>query len=320
MRWIAVAALAVLFAGPAVAERVDGIAAIVGDEVILRSEVERAAAPVLARIQFQHGALPPEVHRQVRTQALQSLIDAELIEDAATRLGFEASEQDVDRAVEAIARDAGVTVEQIYLAAREQGLDQAQYRSQLAAEITRMKVIGTAVRSRVSVSEDEVAELFEKRYREGKSGVQSRVRHILLPWPPEASDEERAELRLQAESIRERALERQDFGALARTYSKAPSALDGGLTVFREGEVASEMAPYVFGMGPGEISPPVQTRHGVNLVQIVERFDPAEIRLEDMHDRLYAELLEKKTQQEMGPWLEELRKNRYVEVIAPDLR
>ena len=99
-----------------------------------------------------------------------------------------------------------------------------------------------------------------------------------------------------------------------------PSAVDGGLTVFREGEVASEMAPYVFGMGPGEISPPVQTRHGLNLIQIVERFDPDEIRLEDMHDRLYAELLEKKTQQELGPWLKELRENRYVEVIAPDLR
>ena len=320
MRWAAVAAFGVLLAASAAAEVVDGIAAIVDDKVILLSEVDRAASPVLTRIQAEHGELPPELHRQVRAQALQSLINSKLIEDAASRLGLSASEEEVDRAIEAIAREAGVTVEKIYTAVQQQGLTREQYRTQIATEITRMKVIGGAVRSRVDVTEYDVAALFESRYRMGRSGVQARVRHILLPWPPEELEQAKDELRKEAEAIREEAAKGRDFGALARAYSKAPSAVDGGLTVFREGEVAPELAPYVFEMELGEISPPIQTRHGLNLIQVIERFDPAEVRLEDMHDKLYAELLEQRTEREMGPWLEELRENRYVEVIAPDLR
>jgi peptidyl-prolyl cis-trans isomerase SurA len=320
MRWAAVAALAVVLAGPAAAELVDGIAAIVDDEVILLSEVERSAAPVLAQILSQYGELPLEVQRQVRTQALQSLIDSKLLEDAASRRGLSASKEDVDRAIESIALEEGITVDQIYLSAGQQGMEREQYRSEIASQITRMRVIARELRSRVSVSDDEVTALFEKRYRAGKAGVYARVRHILLPWPPEGSEQERAELRTQAEAIREQALKGRSFAALARDYSKAPSAMDGGLTVFREGEASGELAPYVFGMSPGEISPPVQTRHGLNLIKIVERFDPAKLRLEDVHDRLYAELIDEKTKQEMGPWLEELRKNRYIEVVAPGLR
>jgi parvulin-like peptidyl-prolyl isomerase len=84
--------------------------------------------------------------------------------------------------------------------------------------------------------------------------------------------------------------------------------------------VATELEPYVFGMQPGEISPPVHTSHGVNLIQVVERFDPSSVRLEDVRGALHAELFDRKTQAELRPWLEELRENRYIEVVAPELK
>jgi peptidyl-prolyl cis-trans isomerase SurA len=299
---------------------VDGIAAIVDDEVVLLSEVDRMAEPVLAGLEAQHGPVPSEVRRQIRVQAVETLINNKLIEDAATRFGLNASEADIDRAVEAIATNAGVSPNEIYAAAKAQGLDKEDYRKQLGAEITRMKVISSAVRSRVAVSDDEVTALFDRRYRNVKPGIHARVRHILLTWPPELADEEKAAIWAKAEEIRKEALSGRDFGALAREYSQAPSAIDGGLTVFREGEVAPELSPYAFGMKPGEVSPPVQTRHGVNLIKVLERFDPSTISLEEMHDRLYSELIEQKTQQQVDPWLKELRSNRYIEVVAPDLR
>jgi peptidyl-prolyl cis-trans isomerase SurA len=299
---------------------VDGIAAIVDDKVVLRSEVEQAAAPVLSRMEAKHGPLPPEVQHQIRTQALQALIDSKIIEEVAQQLGMEATEEEVDNAVLAIARQEGVEIEDIYRAVEQQGLSREQYRSKLAGDITQMKVVSGAVRSRVTVSDVEVEMLFAKRYRDGKSGVQTRVRHILLPWPPDADEEQRAEVRAQANRIWEQALEGRAFASLAREYSRAPSAVDGGLTVFGEGEISGELAPFVYGMRPGEISPPIQTRHGLNLIQVVERFDPSSVRLEDTRDALHAEIFEQKTEHEFRPWLDEIRRNRYVEVVAPDLR
>jgi peptidyl-prolyl cis-trans isomerase SurA len=320
MRGFAIVLILLALARPSSAELVDGVAAIVDNQIILRSEVEQAAAPVLARMEAQHGTLPADVKTQIRAQALQALIDSKLIEAIAEKLGLQATEEEVDATVRAIARQEQIEVESIYAAVARQGLGRDRYREKLAGEITQMKVISGAVRSRVTVSDEEVEALFQKRYREGKTSKQTRVRHILLPWPPNATEEHRAELRVLAERIRNQALEGRDFGLLAQEYSGAPSAAEGGLTVFAEGEMSGELGPYVFGMNPGEISPPVQSRHGLNLIQVIERFDPATIRLEDARNALYAEIFEQKTEREMLPWMAELRKNRYVEVVAPDLR
>ena len=312
--------IALLLPLPVAADLVDGIAGVVDDEVILLSEVEAAAAPVIAKMEARHGELAPAAYREIRIQALQALIDSKLIETAAEQLGLEGSEEDVDNAVAAIARQEGITVEEIYAAVRNEGLTRATYRRRLAQEITRMRVISAAVRSRVMVRDEEVEELFRQRYRTGRGGLHVTVRHILLPWPPKTTEAQEKELRSLAEKIRTRALEGANFATLARQYSRAPSAPEGGLTVFSEGEVAPELAPYVFGMEEGEISPPIQTGYGLNLVQIVERFNPDSLELADVRDALYAEIFERKTEAELRPWLDELRENRYIEVVSPELR
>ncbi len=315
-------ALALLFglALPAVADLVDGVAGVVDDEVILLSEVEAAAAPVIAKMEQQHGELPPAAYREIRVQALQALIDGKLIATAAERLQLEASDEEVTEAIAGIARQEAVSVEEIYAAVAAEGMDREVYRARLREEITRMKVISAAVRARVTVKEKEIEKLFEERYRTGKTGVHVTVRHILLPWPPEATVEQQEELRRVADQIRTRADEGTDFGALARQYSRAPSATDGGLTVFSEGEVTGELAPYVFGMEVGEISPPIQTAYGVNLIQIVERFEPETVQYEDVRDTIYMEIFRRRTDAELRPWLDEMREARYIEVVAPELR
>lgn len=309
-----------LLARPAAAELVDGVAAIVDDEVILLSEVHAAAAPVMARVAAERGTVPGEVADEILTQALQALIDGRLIADAGRRLGLEASEADVDSAVASIATEEGVSTDALYAAAKRQGLARNEYRRKLGEEITRMKVVSAAVRSRVSVSDEDVRELFERRYRGERSGVHVRVRHILLAWPPTGDPEAREQVRATAAEVRDAASRGRDFGSLARELSAAPSAPEGGLTLFREGEVARELEPAVFGLEPGEISEPIETAHGVNLILIVERFDPSKIGLEEVKPALYGEVLERKTQEEFRPWIEELRANRYIEVVAPELR
>ena len=68
-----------IFAGSsalsAAPRQVEGVAAVVGDEVILRSEVLQASRRVEERIEKRNGPLPPDARREVRRQALQMLID-----------------------------------------------------------------------------------------------------------------------------------------------------------------------------------------------------------------------------------------------------
>lgn len=315
------AGLCLALAAPrAGADVVDGVAAIVGDDVILLSELDAASRVMLERIEQERGPVPPEVVREVRGEALQRLIDEKLVQALAERKEGMASAEEVDAQVERIAADEGTTVEQIYAAAAQHGYTREQYRRQLGAEITRMKVVYRFVHPRVTVTEEEIQELYEERYGGQAPGTLVRARHILVPWPDEPTPEKRDRMRDIAREIRETALDGGDFAELARHYSRAPSGSRGGVTTLRRGEVSEKIEDAVFELPPGEIAEIVETPHGLNLFQVLERYDPAEVDLADVEDQLRAEIFARKTMPEYRNLLEELREQHYIEIVAPDLK
>ncbi len=314
------------------AQLLDGVAAIVDKDVILYSDVQLTARITLERLQ-QRGPLSQQTVETVFREALQTLIESRLLEQYAKRAKLVAEPEEIERAVESIAVDEGVTPDAIYAAAESQGLSREAYRRELGAQITRMKVMSGAVRQRVSVSDEEVRALYDERYASQEPGMRVRARHLLLPWPQTEKDgngqplestkeleKKRMRMREIAGEIRERAIETGDFASLAQQYSRAPSALDGGLTTFRAGEVADEIRAAIFELPPGEITPVIETEHGLNVFQIVNRFDPAEVSYEDVEANLRLELIERKVKPEFVEWIGELKEHRYIEILAVELR
>lgn len=325
MRCLALAAALALLVAPRSAAgapesaRLDGVAAVIDNEVILRSEVQQAADPVLIQIERQQGGIPPDARRKILADALQSLIDERLILEVAKRMQMEATPEEIDETIARIAEEEHLSVDEIYAATARQGLSREKYREQMGAQIARMKVVSTAVRSRVAVTDEEVRALFQERFGQAGPGLHVRVRHILVPWPPDGSAQSAEQLRTEFAKLREAVVAGADFGSLAREVSRAPSAANGGLSILEQGEVAPEIEAAVFSLQPGELSPIVETPHGVNLFLVLERFDPSQLKVEDVTPRLRAEIADKKTRPELERWLQELRKNRYIHVVDPEL-
>lgn len=317
--WIAIALLALL-AGRAGAELVDGVAAIVGDEVILRSELDAVTDGAVRQIREEHGSVTRDELRHLRNEALQSLIDDRLLMQVATTGNLQATDEEIDQAVKNIASEEGIDPEGIYAAAAQQGLPRDEYRRQLGKTITRMKILSGTVSQRVNVTDEEVREVYQNRYGSARPGSRLRVLHILLPIPPDATAEQRAKVTEFAQQLRTRALETGNFPGLARTYSAAPSAADGGLTILVEAEAPAQILEALSGLSPGEITTLVETSHGVNLFQFLDRFDPSKVEFSEVEPRLRSELTERKTMPEFRKWLDELRGTRYIEVVQPDLK
>ncbi|HXZ83951.1 MAG TPA: peptidylprolyl isomerase [Myxococcota bacterium] len=302
------------------AEVVDGVAAIVGDEVILLSEVRDAWHGYVDRVRAHGESLTEQEALQLRATALENLIDEKVVLQLAKKQNLTASDEDIDQSVAGIAHDEGVSVDAIYDAAAKQGLDRKTYREQLGRQITRMKVVQGAVQGKVRVSDDEVRKLYDERYGHAKPGSRIKVLHILIPFPANAKDSDRAEARKLAEDLREKAKQGGDFAGLARKYSGAPTAQQGGLTVFREADAPPEIKAAVGSLSPGDISEVVETTHGENIFQFLERFDPADVSYEQVADHLRAELMEQRTMPAFEKWIAEVKKSRYIEVVAPELR
>jgi peptidyl-prolyl cis-trans isomerase SurA len=258
--------------------------------------------------------------RQLRDSAVKGLIDDKLVLQVAKQQGVVATEEELDNAVAGIAQEENITPEAIYAAAAEQGLDRAAYREQLGKQITRMKMVSGSVQGRVRISEEDVRKLYDERYGNLKPGERIRVLHILLAVPPDAPPDARPKMHELARKLRDEAREKGDFGALARQFSAAPTASAGGLTVFREADAPASLKDAISHLHPGEITEPIENAHGVNLFQYLDRFDPSDITYDEVAPKLRAELTERRSLPEFEKWLAEVRKNRYVEVVAPELR
>ena len=64
----------------------------------------------------------------------------------------------------------------------------------------------------------------------------------------------------------------------------------------------------------------IENAHGENLFQYLDRFDPSDVTYDQVAAKLRGELIERRTMPEFEKWMVEVRKNRYVEVVAPELQ
>jgi peptidyl-prolyl cis-trans isomerase SurA len=317
---IAAVGLALGAATARAADLVDGVAAVVDSDVILLSEVDAQARTMLQRVQQRNPnqKVPDEIVQQVQREALRALIDQKVIKKYATRVELAATQEEIDAAIADIASAEKVTADEIYTAAAREGLSKEQYREELAENITRAKVISGSIRPRVRVSTEEIQKVFEDRYRNVKPGLRAQVRQILIPWPGPQDKATRDQAREFAAKLRQRAVDNGDFAALARQFSAAPSAAQGGVTTLREGEIPPEIARFVFEPPPGSISPVVENQAGLNFFQVVERFDPSQIELKDVEETLRNELFEQRIQPEFEKWIGEQRGQYYIKVTGDD--
>ncbi len=303
------------------ADVIDAVVAVVDKEVILDSELVQATVVLQERVEAQHGSLPPDAMRTIRREALQGLIDEKLIQKIAKRFDLAASEEEIDAAVAGIAGDEGIDPEEIYAAAERQGLRRPVYRKQLGTQLTRMKVISSSVQSRVTVTDTEVEELYNQRYGgDVLTGMRIRMRHILLPWPAEVTDADKKLLMVEAQKIEKALDDGAPFPVVARQYSAAPSAQQGGMSDFTEGDLAPQIAFAVAALEPGERTSLLETAHGLNIFQMVERFDPSKVTLPQVADQIRAELTERKTLPEFTKWLTNLRESQHIEIVDPTLQ
>ncbi|MFQ5697073.1 MAG: peptidylprolyl isomerase [Myxococcota bacterium] len=319
--WAPLACLAPLPARAGDAElHNDGIAAVVGDEVILLSEVDAKANRVLRQVAKPNGGISPELREEVRRQAVEALISERLILQFARSQGLQANEAQVDASIGAIADREGITIEELYAALDQQGIERSTYRKQLADQMTRMEIVRQIAFAKVKVTDAELHALFDERYGGSAPGLHAVVRHILIPWPGPDSGEPHERSHEVARKIVDALAKGESFGALAQQFSAAPSAADGGQMTIRQGDASPEIEKWAFSLAEGETSPPFETQHGVNLLQVVRRFDPSEIHFKDVEDDLRAELMEAKANPVIEKWVAELREQRWVDIVAPDLR
>lgn len=145
--------------------------------------------------------------------------------------------------------------------------------------------------------------------------TQTRARHILLRLSASLSTQ--AAMRRLAEFRTQILAGKASFEALAKQHSEDGSAAAGGdLGWTSPGAFVPEFEEAMAKLQPGGISPPIESRFGVHLIQVVERrtvaADPRQLR-----EQARAALREQKYEPAYKEWADELRARAYIEMREP---
>lgn len=311
---VGAAGLLFVGAGPGLAaeQLVEGIAAQVGSEIVLASEVFEMSAPIEKRMR-EAGAPANEIMR-VRKEALERLIEGRLINSVVERLELGADREEIDDAIGAIAQENGLSIEQLLSSVTSHGLSLDEYRNKIKGEIERGKVLNAMVRSRVEVTADEVESLFDQRFGDQpEGGEELYVQHIVVM--PDGRSAKSADQACQVAGEKRRAIAsgRQDFPAAAREISDMNPERGGELGWLHRDDLAGWMAERLDGMQPGDLSDVISMPFGCNLLRLVDRRSFTPITLEQARPQLTNFLFNQKTEEEYTEWLDVLRGQTFID-------
>jgi peptidyl-prolyl cis-trans isomerase SurA len=253
------------------AQLVDGIAAVVNDEVITLSELNTELERTLNKLRQRMGPgkIPPR--DTLRRQLLDRMIMDRIQIQRARKRGIEISQREVDQAVARVARNNGMRVAQFRQAIQQRGMRYDQYRSQLKEQILRNRLVNQAVRSQVHVTDEEV-DSYLTRQGQGGDRHEYQLQQILVSVPENATPAKTDQRRQQARQLLERIESGESFARVAAAESDGQKALEGGeLGWFKPGEMPTAVLAAVEPLEEGEHTGVVRTPSGFHIFRVQDR-------------------------------------------------
>lgn len=265
----------------------DGIAAIVGTEVItMRQLQDRMAANRVAGSDSRG-----------QEQILQGMIDELLVEDEALRLGLQISDSRMQQVIAEIAGNNNMTPEQLREAARQHGIEWDSYVEGLRNQVLLDEVRGQVLLSRIHVTPADVDAYIKQNPTGVSPNYQPQViqpeappperrvvveqsfepmaialQHIHIRVPDNSSEEVIEAARKRANEALQKIRGGASFESVAREYSNAPEASQGGNLGIR----LFEDWPKLFvdqtrNVRDGRVSGVFRAPNGFHILKVVER-------------------------------------------------
>lgn len=248
---------------------VDGVAAVVGRNIIKYSDIDRSVAQMRLKQSVGNEA-------ETRCAILENLVLAQLMIHKGEVDSVEVSDDELKQYVdyylkndlrqygskEALREATGFSYDEL----------KEQYERMLRNNLVSRRV-EYQLTENVKVTPAEVTDFFHSLPADSLPMMPERYELSEIVIEPSITESERDRVRAELAALRERVLKGEKFSMLATLYSQDPgSAKQGGeLGFFSRGEMVGEFEAAAFALKPGEVSPIVETKFGFHIIQLIER-------------------------------------------------
>ena len=248
---------------------VDGVAAVVGRNIIKYSDIERSYAQMRMKVGVDNEF-------SNRCALLENLILAQLLVHKGEVDSVEVTDDEVDQYVQYYLKN------DLRQYGSKEGLHDAtgftydelkeQYDRMIRSNLLSRRVEYQLTES-VRITPAEVADFFSTLPADSLPMMPERYEISEIAIQPAIAETERDRVRAELAALRERVLKGEKFSMLATLYSQDPgSAKKGGeLGFFSRGDMVGEFESAAFALKPGEVSPIIETQFGFHIIQLIER-------------------------------------------------
>jgi peptidyl-prolyl cis-trans isomerase SurA len=265
-----------LAASPAAAQqRLDGIAAVVNDEVVLQSDVEEQLFLFLNRTQAEPDSATVDT---LRRQILDQLIDEKLVVGEAKRQNVTVSDAEINKQVNDAVQDAKDRMgspEAFRAQLQKENLTEDKLRDNYKLEIRRQMLAQRLVQKQIAHKQVTAAEAeaYFKAHPDKFPKLPPEVRVSVIQIPVTADSATDMKARAKANQARQRVVQGEKFAKVAADLSDdTGSARAGGdVGFFVRGQMDPSFEDAAFSQKIGVIGTPVRTSIGYHIIEVLDR-------------------------------------------------
>ena len=297
-------------------EIVEDIIARVNNEIITRSDLEKSRA-LLRQELGQRVTSRAEFEKQLaeaEPNLLRDLIDQSLLVQHGNDMGLSV-EAEVIKRLDRIRQEMKLdSMEALERSMESQGINIQDYKQEMRNHLLTQMVVQREVSGKVFVDSEKVRQYYLTHREELAQPERVRLREILVSTEKSSP----AELPAREERMREllgKIRKGEKFEDLAKEYSDAPTAADGGeLGYFEPGKLAPTIRDAVDKLNVGGVTDPIRTQQGWLILKLTEHPAAGVPPLEEAEEEIRNRLFMDEVQPALREFLSELRREAFIYV------
>jgi peptidyl-prolyl cis-trans isomerase SurA len=263
-----------LGATPAFAQKIplDKIEAVVNQQIILSSDLQRAQLEIQARYKNSEQTLPSG--DKLSKQILDKLITDRLQLQIAQRIGLRINDAQLQQTIQQIAQEEGLTSEQLQEKLEKQGKSYAAFVDTVRDELTINEIRQIEVRRRITISDQEVEQMVKRINTEGQKNTQFNFVHLLFKLDQDSSAAEQQAVEKKAQDLLKKIKLGGNASQLALLNSDGPKASEGGDWGWRTINEMPTLFANIFNeqqTNQGDVIGPFKSDLGLHIIKIIDK-------------------------------------------------
>ena len=265
-------------------QKLDRIAAIVDNDVVMLSQYQTRLKEVQQTISKRGVEVPPD--DVLRQQVMERLIIDAIQLQIAERSGIRVSDEELSASMATIAERNGMTQKEFEQALSADGLSLEDAREQIRHEMIISRVRQYRVTERIQVTDQEVQNFLASDLGKMQLAEEYELANILVPVPDGATSAELDQAQKTVATIVQKLKNGGDFSQLAISYSASENALEGGDMGWRR---AAQLPPpfdrLVGEMSIGQVTEPTRTAGGIIMLKLLDKRGDQVMYRDEVHVR-----------------------------------